>query len=68
MEYNIIIAPNLESLASKVAHFLPMGWRLKGGISQISDGFAQELERRPIDYSRMQQKQQEKQRRTKWIQ
>lgn len=67
MEYNIIIAPNLETLATKVATFIPMGWKLKGGISELSEGFAQELQRRPIDYARMKQKEAEKQRRTKWI-
>jgi hypothetical protein len=67
MEYNIIVAPNLELLATKVATFIPMGWRLKGEISELSEGFAQELERRPMDSSRMHKKQTKKQRRTKWI-
>jgi hypothetical protein len=67
MEYNIIIAPNLESLATKVAVFIPMGWKLKGGISEISEGFAQELERRPLDQIKMQRRIHQKQKRTKWI-
>lgn len=66
MEYNIIIAKNLESLATKVASFIPMGWKLRGGISELSEGFAQELERRPVDAVRI-HKQIKKQKRTKWI-
>ncbi|PRY11250.1 hypothetical protein CLV24_11145 [Pontibacter ummariensis] len=71
MEYNIIIAPSLEALASEVASFLPMGWKLKDGIVEHVDGFAQQLIRYPKDSMRMKQqkpKQQEKpQRRMKWI-
>ncbi|WP_299759192.1 hypothetical protein [uncultured Pontibacter sp.] len=72
MEYNIIIAPDLEGLASEVAGFLPQGWRLKGGILEHGEGFAQQLVRQPKDIVRMQQKQlrkdSTKQRRTRWIQ
>ncbi|RIJ34361.1 hypothetical protein [Pontibacter oryzae] len=69
MEYNIIIAPDLEGLAVEVAGFLPQGWRLKGGIVEHGKGFAQQLVRQPKDSVRMQQqrKQPAKQRRTKWI-
>lgn len=72
MEYNIIIAPDLEGLASEVADFLPKGWRLKGGILEHGEGFAQQLVRHPKDIIRVQQQQQQrkqpvKQRRTKWI-
>lgn len=68
MEYNIITAPDLETLATKVADFIPMGWRLKGSILEHTNGFAQQLERRPSDTLRMQRKQRStKQKRTKWI-
>ncbi|WP_276497248.1 hypothetical protein [Pontibacter litorisediminis] len=72
MEYNIIIAPDLEGLATEVAGFLPQGWRLKGGILEHSDGFAQQLVRHTKDKLRVQQQQQQhkqpaKQRRTRWI-
>ena len=68
MEYNIIIAPDLDSLATEVADFIPMGWKLKGSILEHNDGFAQQLERRPSDAVRMQRKQRPaKQKRTKWI-
>lgn len=69
MEYNIIIAPDLEGLAVEVAGFLPQGWRLKGGIVEHGNSFAQQLIRHPKDSVRMQQqrKQPVKQRRTKWI-
>ncbi|MBJ6119131.1 DUF1737 domain-containing protein [Pontibacter sp. BT310] len=69
MEYNIITAPDLDSLATKVADFFPMGWKLKGSILEHNDGFAQQLERRPSDALRMQRTKQRpsKQKRTKWI-
>ena len=70
MEYNIIIAPDLDSLATKVADFFPMGWKLKGSILEHNDGFAQQLERRPSDAIRMQRNNKQKvtkQKRTKWI-
>ncbi|OKL38796.1 hypothetical protein [Pontibacter flavimaris] len=72
MEYNIIIAPDLEGLASEVAGFLPQGWRLKGSILEHGDGFAQQLVRNTKDKLRVQQQQLKhskpaKQRRTRWI-
>ena len=70
MEYNIIIAPDLDSLAIKAADFIPMGWKLKGSILEHTNGFAQQLERRPSDALRKQKQHQQrpvKQRRTKWI-
>lgn len=67
MEYNIIIAPDLEKLASEVAEVLPRGWRLKGEIVEHGHGFAQQLIRHPKDGLRAQRKQPAKQRRTKWI-
>ncbi|AKD03923.1 hypothetical protein POKO110462_15040 [Pontibacter korlensis] len=69
MEYNIVIAPDLEGLASEVAGFLPQGWRLKGGIVEHVDGFAQQLVRHPKDSIRVQQqrRQPSTKRRTKWI-
>lgn len=70
MEYNIITAPDLDSLATKVADFFPMGWKLKGSILEHNDGFAQQLERRPSDAMRMQRSNKQrtsKQKRTKWI-
>ena len=72
MEYNIIIAPDLEGLASEVAGFLPQGWRLKGSILEHGEGFAQQLVRHTKDKLRVQQQQHQqrqpaKQRRTRWI-
>ncbi|GAB3811585.1 hypothetical protein [Pontibacter rugosus] len=71
MEYNIIIANDLEGLASEVATFLPQGWRLKGAIVEHVNGFAQQLIRHPKDSIRVQnnnpQQPASKQRRTKWI-
>ncbi|WP_266204821.1 hypothetical protein [Pontibacter kalidii] len=72
MEYNIIIAPDLEGLASEVASFLPQGWRLKGSILEHGEGYAQQLVRNTKDKFRVQQQQQQnrkptKQRRTRWI-
>lgn len=73
MEYNIIIAPTLEVLASEVASFIPQGWKLKGAILEHINGYAQQLVRHPKDSIRLQQMavpQEEapaRQRRTKWI-
>ncbi len=68
MEYNIITAPDLESLATQVADLFPMGWKLKGSILEHTDGFAQQVERRPSDALRVKrQPRTSKQRRTKWI-
>lgn len=68
MEYNIIVAPDLEVLATKVAGFIPMGWKLKGGILEHLDGYAQQLVRYPGDVvSRTNRKPVAKSRRTKWI-
>lgn len=68
MEYNIIIAPDLDSLATEVADFIPMGWKLKGSILEHNDGFAQQLERSPSDALRVPRKSRNaKQKRTRWI-
>lgn len=69
MEYNIIVAPDLEGLATEVAGFIPMGWKLKGGIVEHMNGFAQQLVRHPGDLKRTKRKETvaAKQRRTKWI-
>ncbi|TPE43053.1 hypothetical protein [Pontibacter mangrovi] len=68
MEYNIVIAPDLEGLATEVAGFLPQGWRLKGGIVEYGNSYAQQLIRHPKDAIRLPQRRQPaKQRRTKWI-
>ncbi|GHA80396.1 hypothetical protein [Pontibacter akesuensis] len=70
MEYNIIIAADLEGLALEVAAFLPQGWRLKGAIVEHMDGYAQQLIRFPKDSIKVQQQQpaaNQRQRRTKWI-
>lgn len=70
MEYNIIIAPTLELLASEVAGFIPQGWKLKGAILEHMNGYAQQIVRHPKDSIRLlQQKQQvsARQRRTRWI-
>ncbi|WP_162055151.1 hypothetical protein [Pontibacter pamirensis] len=70
MEYNIVIAPTLEILASEVAGFIPQGWKLKGAILEHMNGYAQQIVRHPKDSIRqIQQKQQVpvKQRRTRWI-
>ena len=67
MEYNIILAPNLEALATEVADYLPKGWKLKGSILEHADGFAQQLVRKPSDSLRMLKQAPVSQRRTKWI-
>ncbi|MEJ8800582.1 hypothetical protein [Pontibacter sp. H249] len=68
MEYNIIVAPDLEVLATEVAGFIPMGWKLKGGILEHMDGYAQQLVRYPGAVARAQRKPAIiKSRRTKWI-
>ncbi len=74
MEYNIIIAPTLELLASEVAGFIPKGWRLKGAILEHTTGYAQQIERHPKDSIRLQQQKAQmhveapaRQRRTRWI-
>ncbi|MBX0332445.1 hypothetical protein K3G39_04265 [Pontibacter sp. HSC-14F20] len=69
MEYDIVVAPNLETLATEVAILFPQGWKLKGGIIEHADGFSQQLIRKASD--KMKQRQmpapQSKHRRTKWI-
>ncbi|RDV13682.1 hypothetical protein DXT99_18095 [Pontibacter diazotrophicus] len=72
MEYNIIIAPTLEILASEVAGFIPQGWKLKGAILEHMNGYAQQIVRHPKDSIRLLQQQHQqqtavKQRRTRWI-
>lgn len=69
MEYNIIVAPNLETLATEVAVLFPQGWKLKGGIIEHSDGFSQQLIRKRIDKMKNHHAvpAAQKQRRTKWI-
>jgi len=56
MEYNIIVAPYLVLLAKEVGGFIPMGWKLKGGILEHSDGYAQQLVRSPRDIIKLQAK------------
>jgi len=72
MEYNIVIAPTLEGLASEVAGFIPQGWKLKGTILEHMNGYAQQLVRYPKDTIRLQQQKAQaevlpRQRRTRWI-
>ena len=75
MEYNIIVAPTLEKLATEVAVYIPQGWKLKGAILEHENGYAQQLVRHPKDSIRLLQKQLNaqhqpapaKQRRTRWI-
>ncbi|MDO6388875.1 hypothetical protein Q4E40_01965 [Pontibacter sp. BT731] len=71
MEYNIIVAPNLETLATEVAVLFPQGWKLKDGIIEHADGFSQQLIRKASDKLKLKQNQmpqpRAKQRRTKWI-
>lgn len=68
MEYNIVVAPDLEVLATEVAGFIPMGWKLKGGILEHMDGYAQQLVRRPGVYTQTQRKAAvTKNKRTRWI-
>ncbi|MFD3001564.1 hypothetical protein ACFS7Z_14430 [Pontibacter toksunensis] len=72
MEYNIIIAPTLEILATEVAGFIPQGWKLKGAILEHMDGYAQQIVRHPKDsirllHQQLQNQQAAKQRRTRWI-
>lgn len=72
MEYNIIIAPTLEILATEVAGFIPQGWKLKGAILEHMGGYAQQIVRDPKDsirllHQQLQNQQAAKQRRTRWI-
>lgn len=69
MEYNIIVAPNLETLATEVGVLFPQGWKLKGGIIEHADGFSQQLVRKTADKLKQRQMPvaEAKQRRTKWI-
>lgn len=67
MEYNIIVAPDLEVLANEVAGFIPKGWKLKGGILEHMDGYAQQLVRHPGTIVKAQRKPVAKNKRTKWI-
>lgn len=70
MEYNIIVAPTLETLATQVAVLFPQGWKLKGGIIEHADGYSQQLTRKTIDKlknSHAAPATATKQRRTKWI-
>lgn len=72
MEYNIVVAPNLETLATKVAVFFPQGWKLKGGIIEHADGYSQQMVRKTIDklknnHATSPTPASSKQRRTKWI-
>ncbi|WP_242917586.1 hypothetical protein [Pontibacter liquoris] len=69
MEYNIVVAPNLEVLATEVAGFIPMGWKLKGGILEHSDGYAQQLVRKLSDTVKLQRQYPAAviKKRTKWI-
>ncbi len=69
MEYNIVVAPNLETLATEVAVLFPQGWKLKGGITEHSNGFSQQLVRKTVDKLKNRQSAPvaARQRRTKWI-
>ncbi|EJF09387.1 MULTISPECIES: hypothetical protein [Pontibacter] len=69
MEYNIVVAPNLETLATEVAVLFPQGWKLKGGIIEHAEGFSQQLIRKTSDKLKHRQmpEPRAKQRRTKWI-
>ncbi|MBD1395631.1 hypothetical protein H9Q13_00500 [Pontibacter sp. JH31] len=70
MEYNIVVAPNLETLATEVAVLFPQGWKLKGGIIEHTDGFSQQLVRQTADKFKKQRQAPvvaTRQRRTKWI-
>jgi hypothetical protein len=68
MEYNIVVAPNLETLATEVAVLFPQGWKLKGGITEHSNGFSQQLVRKTVDkLKQLQVSASAKHRRTKWI-
>lgn len=69
MEYNIVVAPNLETLATEVAVLFPQGWKLKGGITEHANGFSQQLTRKTIDKIKNSHSApaDTRQRRTKWI-
>ena len=69
MEYNIVVAPNLETLATEVAVLFPQGWKLKGGIIEHADGFSQQMIRKASDKLKQNHMPlpHAKQRRTKWI-
>lgn len=67
MEYNIIVAPNLEILATQVSTFFLQGWKLKGAILEHKEGFAQQLVRSPTEAVRTRAKKDVRKSRTKWI-
>lgn len=70
MEYNIVVAPNLETLATEVAVLFPQGWKLKGGIIEHAEGFSQQLVRQTADKIKRQRQTPvvaTRHRRTKWI-
>lgn len=70
MEYNIVVAPTLETLATEVAFLFPQGWKLKGGIIEHAEGFSQQLVRKTADRINKQRQVPvvaTRQRRTKWI-
>jgi hypothetical protein len=70
MEYNIVVAPTLETLATQVAVLFPQGWKLKGGIIEHAEGYSQQMVRKTIDKlknSHSTPRATARQRRTKWI-
>ncbi|WP_187262379.1 hypothetical protein [Pontibacter beigongshangensis] len=70
MEFSIVVAPNLETLAAEVSGLFSNGWQLKGGIVECNQGYAQQMVRKPSDMVRKKSKQPESQpvqKRTKWI-
>lgn len=63
MEYNVVVAPDLETLGKQVNEYLKTGWRLKDGIVEQGEVFAQQLVRNPVK----QVKQKTVQRQRNWI-
>ncbi|MFT2007794.1 hypothetical protein ACMA1I_03900 [Pontibacter sp. 13R65] len=70
MEFSIVVAPNLESLAAEVSGLFSKGWQLKGSIVEHKQGYAQQMTRKPSDIVRLRTKSHQAQpiqKRTKWI-
>ncbi|TXK26404.1 hypothetical protein FVR03_21830 [Pontibacter qinzhouensis] len=70
MEFNIVVAPNLETLAAEVSGLFSKGWKLKGSIVEHKQGYAQQMTRKPSDLVRVRTKANHTQpapKRTKWI-
>ncbi|MDX5347986.1 MAG: hypothetical protein LPJ89_03305 [Hymenobacteraceae bacterium] len=66
MEYDVLIAGDLESLSLAVNERLRSGWRLKDYVMEHVNGFAQEVVRHPAECVAQKQKER-KRRKMRWI-